>query len=234
MKVVIAGGGTSGWMTAAAFCKTFPEWDITIITGGDPIGVGESTTPHINQYLKYMGITDDVFLPAARATFKSSSRFEGFVSEDQVFHYPNGQSLNTDVKYHDWMLAKAFHPEKLPPFADVFMPFVTVAEEGKMPLNDPLLFPYDLAKDRSFHINGAAFSKFLKTTYCETATVVDSKVKSVRYDGRRIVSVMVDRGPFDIKAQEIYGDLYIDCTGQRECPLGVSQQMDRLRHHPDR
>ena len=43
MRIVIAGGGTSGWMTAAAFCKTFPEWDITIITGGDPIGVGQ---PH--------------------------------------------------------------------------------------------------------------------------------------------------------------------------------------------
>lgn len=214
MRIVIAGGGTSGWMTAAAFCKTFPEWDVTIITGGDAIGVGESTTPHINQYLKYMGIPDDVFLPAARATFKSSSRFEGFVAEDQVFHYPNGQSVNTDNKYHDWMLAKAFYPENLPPFADVFMPFVTVAEEGKIPLNDSLLFPYDLNKDRSFHINGAAFSNYLKDTFCQNITVVDSKVKSARINGRNITSVMVDRGPHDIKAKEIYGDLYIDCTGQ--------------------
>ena len=61
MRIVIVGGGTSGWMTAAAFCKTFPQWDITMISSGDPIGVGESTTPHINQYLKYMGITDEVF-----------------------------------------------------------------------------------------------------------------------------------------------------------------------------
>ena len=76
------------------FCKTFPEWDITIITGGDPIGVGESTTPHMNQYLHYMGIPDAVFMPAARATYKSSSRFEGFVAEGEVFHYPNGQSVN--------------------------------------------------------------------------------------------------------------------------------------------
>ena len=220
MKVVIAGGGTSGWMTAAAFCKTFPEWDITIITGGEPIGVGESTTPHINQYLRYMGISDHVFLPAARATFKSSSRFEDFVEEGKVFHYPNGQSLNTDIKYHDWMLAKAFHPENLPPFADVFMPFVTVAEEGKMPLNDQLLFPYDLAKDRSFHINGAAFANYLKDTFCESITVVDSKVKSVRSNGRSITSVLVDRGPYDIKPKEIYGDLYIDCTGQESALSG--------------
>lgn len=220
MKIVIAGGGTSAWMTAAAFCKTFPEWDVTIIAGGDPIGVGESTTPHINQYLHYMGITDDVFLPAARATYKSSSRFEDFVAEGEVFHYPNGQSVNADLFYHDWMQAKAFHPEHLPPFADVFMPFVTVAEEGKLPLNDPSLFPYDLAKDRSFHINGAAFSKYLKDTYCKSITLVDSKVKSVRYDGRRIASVVVERGPFDIKPKEVYGDLYIDCTGQESALSG--------------
>ena len=48
MNVVIVGGGTAGWMTTAALCKTFSDWDITIIEGGESIGVGESTTPHIN------------------------------------------------------------------------------------------------------------------------------------------------------------------------------------------
>jgi tryptophan 7-halogenase len=162
MRIVIVGGGSSGWMTAAAFCKTFPNWDITIITGGESIGVGESTTPHLNQYLKYMGITDEVFLPAARATYKSSSRFEGFVSEGQVFHYPNGQSVCGDIQYHQWMLGKAFYPDICPPFADMFMPFVTVAEEGKLPLDHELIAPYRLAKDRSFHINASAFAEFLR------------------------------------------------------------------------
>ena len=70
MKIVIVGGGTAGWMATAALAKTFPEYDITIIVGNEPIGVGESTTPHINQYLHYMGITDEVFIPAARATYR--------------------------------------------------------------------------------------------------------------------------------------------------------------------
>ena len=50
MKIVIVGGGTAGWMTAAALAKT--DHDITIFKGSDPIGVGESTTPHIDQYIK--------------------------------------------------------------------------------------------------------------------------------------------------------------------------------------
>ena len=56
MKIVIVGGGTAGWMATAALAKTFPDYDISIIVGNEPIGVGESTTPHINQYLQYMGL----------------------------------------------------------------------------------------------------------------------------------------------------------------------------------
>ena len=140
--------------------------------------MGESTTPHINQYLHYMGIDDKTFLKAAKATYKSSSRFEDFSGLGEVFHYPNGQTLHTDVMYHEWMIGKTY-TQHMPSFAEVFMPFVTVAEEGKLPVNHPLLDPYDLNKDRSFHIDGEAFSKYLKDTYCRHLKVVDSKVKSV-------------------------------------------------------
>ena len=39
MKIVIVGGGTAAWMACAALAKTFPDYDITLIKGGDPIGV---------------------------------------------------------------------------------------------------------------------------------------------------------------------------------------------------
>ena len=56
MKIVIVGSGTSGWMTAAALCKTYPDWDITMVRHGVPIGTGESLTPHVNQYLSLIHI----------------------------------------------------------------------------------------------------------------------------------------------------------------------------------
>ncbi len=62
MKIIIIGGGTSGWMTAAALCN-HTEHEIVMIDGGEPIGVGESTTPHINQYLRFMGISDEQMIP---------------------------------------------------------------------------------------------------------------------------------------------------------------------------
>ena len=54
MKIVIVGGGTAGWMSAAALAKQ--GHDITIFKGNEPIGVGESTTPHIDQYLSLIHI----------------------------------------------------------------------------------------------------------------------------------------------------------------------------------
>lgn len=217
MRIVIVGGGSSGWMTAAAFCKTFPNWDITIITGGESIGVGESTTPHLDQYLKYMDISDEEFIPAARATFKSSSRFEDFASLGSVFHYPNGQ-FPPENDYNEWMIAKEYFPENLPSFAEVFMPFVTVAEQGKLPLRNPLLGDYCLSKDRSFHINAAAFASYLKDKFCKKINHIEGKVKKVVKHLDCIDNLIVD-------GHKIFGDLFIDCTGLKSI-LSESKWID--------
>ena len=207
MRVVIVGGGTSGWMTAAAFCKTFPTWNTTIITNGESIGVGESTTPHFDQYLKFMEISDERFLTSARATFKSSSRFENFAKTDSVFHYPNGQ-FPSDDDYNEWMVAKEYFSEGLPSFAETFMPFVTVAEQGKIPLNDPILGNYSLTRDRSFHIDAAAFTKFLRKEFCGRVSEIIGKVNRVKVKDGIIQSINVNKS-------DIYADLFIDCTGQK-------------------
>ena len=62
----------------------------------------------------------------------------------------------------------------------------------------------------------------LQETFCDTLTVVDSKVDSVRYNGGRISGVFLERGPYDLRAPSIDADLYIDCTGQAST-LGGSQ-----------
>ena len=50
--------------------------------------------------------------------------------------------------------------------------------------------------------------------------MVESKIKSVRIAKGNVTSVLVDRGPHDIKPHEVYGDLYIDCTGQQRVLSG--------------
>ena len=63
-KILIVGGGSAGWMTAATLIKAFPNKDITVIESPNiPIvGVGESTISKVKQWTKFLGIDDKEFL----------------------------------------------------------------------------------------------------------------------------------------------------------------------------
>ena len=110
------------------------------------------------------------------------------------------------------MYAKAMGYE-VPPFAELFMPFVTVAEQGKLPLNNHLISPYQIEKDRSFHIDASSFCTYLRK-YCDSAKVINDKVTTVKYE--RVMQGCKDKRIHHlvVNGQEIYADLFIDCTGQ--------------------
>ena len=92
-KIVIVGGGSAGWMTAAALIKSFPERDITVVCSSDDpiIGVGESTIGGIKVFTNYIGIDEKDFLKETNASYKLSICFTDFYKKDSgSFHYPFG------------------------------------------------------------------------------------------------------------------------------------------------
>ena len=76
-RVCIVGGGSSGWMTAAALTKLCPNIDVTLVESPDikTVGVGESTLGHINRFMRLLGLKDKEWMPACQATYKNSIRF---------------------------------------------------------------------------------------------------------------------------------------------------------------
>ena len=80
-RLVIAGGGTAGWVAAAAFGHQFKGLlDITLIESDEigTVGVGESTIPPIRTFHKLLGIDEQEFMRATEATFKLGISFEGW------------------------------------------------------------------------------------------------------------------------------------------------------------
>src|SRR3954447_18023396 len=112
-KIVIVGGGTAGWMAAAAFAVLLEKGSVEIVLiESDEIGtvgVGEATIPPLIAYNSMVGIAEDEFLAAAQGTFKLGIEFVdwGAIGE-RYFHPfgPHGQDYR-GVQFHQFYLREA-------------------------------------------------------------------------------------------------------------------------------
>ena len=81
-KIVIVGGGSAGWMTAATLIKAYPKNDITLIESPNApiLGVGESTLGQINNWLDFLGIKDEEFIKAKGFKIFTKKILEDFIT----------------------------------------------------------------------------------------------------------------------------------------------------------
>src|SRR6186997_933603 len=92
-KVVIAGGGTAGWVAAMALSKQFGELlDITLVESEEigTVGVGESTVPPIVAFHRVLGIDEREFMRECAATFKVAIWFENWGKLGSWYLHPFG------------------------------------------------------------------------------------------------------------------------------------------------
>ena len=137
-SICIVGGGSAGWMTAATFSKIFPEKKITLIDSADlpPIGVGESTTQFIRDWMKFIDLKDEDWMNDCDATYKYSVRFENFNKPSVPFHYPfiadiNGFNLE-EKNASQWFIHQAITGESVDGFAEWFCPQMKAIHENRI------------------------------------------------------------------------------------------------------
>ncbi len=213
--IVIAGGGTAGWMTAAAlghFLEAGFRVRLVESEAIGTVGVGEATIPQIRLFNEALGLDEDAFLRATQGTFKLGIEFDGWRRPGERYMHAFG-GIGRDVGLvafqHYWRRARALGSAG--PLADYSLNEIA-AHAGRMHRGAPLTAATVPAMPYAFHFDAGLYAAYLRR-FAEARGVI-------RTEGR-IAGVERDGGSGDIaqltlaSGEIVAGDLFIDCTGFR-------------------
>jgi hypothetical protein len=216
-NILIVGGGSSGWMTAATLIKEFPNKKITLIESPNIpiIGVGESTIQGIRKWTNWLGIDEKDFLKHTDGSYKLSIKFTDFYKKGESFHYPFGEPhlVGTKAGLNDWWFKKFLHPETPnSDYVNCYYPQMGLINNNKISLNTNNEIFFDFKKYTAFHFDAVKFGNWLRDHYC-----IPRGVKHIKED---VISVEQDKDGIKSLNNKHKADLYIDCTGFKSLLLG--------------
>lgn len=209
-KLIIAGGGTAGWMAAAAMSKKFGELlEITIVESDEigTVGVGEATIPPMRVFHKLLGIDEQEFMRETRATFKLGISFENWGHDgDKYIHSfgRNGKETWLGDFHHFWLYAQKLGLKEFN-YGDFCL-------ELKASLANKFMTGPNFDINYAYHLDASRYAKFLRAmSEKHGARRIEGKVVEVRqdHDSGFITHLVLASG------QIIDGDFFIDCSGFR-------------------
>lgn len=214
-SVLIVGGGTAGWMTAAALAHAMPRGLAITLVESDAIGtvgVGEATIPPIRLFNQTLGIDEAEFLRETKGSFKLGIEFVGWGREGHRYFHPfgtHGKSFDLVAVHQHWLAAGG--NDSGIAFDDLSMAW-GAGRHGRFAA--PMADPRSVAStfDYAYHFDAGLYAAFLRR-YAEARGVVrvEGKIAAHDLEGARghVASVTLERG--DI----LEADLFIDCSGFR-------------------
>jgi tryptophan halogenase len=221
-KIVIVGGGTAGWLTAAIIAAKHNSrmpggFSVTLVESPNTpiIGVGEGTWPTLRSTLSRIGVSETDFFRECDAAFKQGARFAGWTT-----------GAPDDAYYHPLVLPQSFSQLNLVPhwlargngtsFCDAVCPQGQICDAGLAPKTIATA-EYEAIVNYAYHLDAGKFAPFLQRHCCEKLGVrhILADVQHANFaengDIRSIVTEQVG---------EIEGDLFVDCSGFHALLIG--------------
>jgi tryptophan halogenase len=212
-NIIIVGGGSAGWMTAAMLSKQLEsKVNITLIESDSigTIGVGEATIPPIKTFNALLGIDENDFLKHCNGSIKLGISFENWTKQNHQYFHPFGR-FAVDFDYipfsYFWNKHKASGNDR---------PLQDYATAWHLAKNNKFSQPSKDKKslfsgfDYAYHFDAGLYADYLRG-YAEKRGVIRQEAKVTHVNTHTvngfISSVILENG------QKITGDLFIDCSG---------------------
>ncbi len=213
-NIVIVGGGSAGWMSAALLSKlTQKKFTIHLVESDEiaTIGVGEATIPAIKTYNNLLGLNEKEFVQATQATFKLGIEFCNWGEKGHSYFHAFGalgRSWEWLSFYQYWI--KLYRLGKATAFEHYCI-------ASQMSLHNRFVKP-DLTRKNSplheiayaYHFDAALYALYLRKLSENNGVIrTEGKISQVKQhkDSGHIEAVVLENGT------EIKGDLFIDCSG---------------------
>ena len=220
-RIVVVGGGTAGWMTAAALVKLLPGRVAVRLIESEAIGivgVGEATLPHIRAFNERLGIKEADFMAWTRATFKVGIEFNdwGAIGDSYIHPFGTFGYGGGEVDFHQYWLRLRQAGVKVPELQDLSLG-VQVARRNRFSL--PTADPASLASTfgYAYQFDAQLYAPYMRQI-AESAGAVrtEGKVVAVNLDPENgnVASLTMESG------ETVAGDLFVDCSGFVSLILG--------------
>jgi tryptophan halogenase len=209
----VVGGGTAGWMTAAALAKLLPTYcDVHLVESEaiGIVGVGEATLPHIRGFNERLSIDECDFMAATRATFKLGIEFQGWRRQGDSYIHPFGThgSGKGEVPFHHyWSRMRESHGTA--PLGEYSMA-VVMAYLNRFARPDPDPDKIESTFNYAYQFDATLYAPYLRRIAESLgARRTEGRIVDVELHGESgdVRSVLLESGEL------IEGDLFIDCSG---------------------
>ncbi len=220
-KLVIVGGGTAGWITAAAFARLLGQrLEIELVESEaiGTVGVGEATIPQIIRLNTILGLDENAFLRATAGTFKLGIEFVDWGRKGSRYLHTfgdTGMNLGNVAFHHYWRRSAGDSPD--PKGLWDYSLHQMAADQARFGKLERVGNTAMTGLAYAYHFDASRYALFLRD-YAEKAGVTRTEgiVESVSLDGESgdITAITLKGG------KQVAGDFFIDCTGFRALLLG--------------